>query len=121
MNANCIRNIGKVRFLFEGEIMLTKEGKERTEMIVRNIMSGDNNCGTLATAVANGGTDYFYNAAVPVIAAYDAELADIRKQRDDALKAVENLRFHMEGIASNLHDMATVKNHVMVALPGRRV
>lgn len=80
--------------------MDTKE--ERVETVVRNIMSGDNVCGTLANAALNSDTDYFRRAVQPVVDVYESEASLLRKQRDDALRDAEAKRFALESILSNM-------------------
>lgn len=74
---------------------------ERIDTAVRNILAGDNACGTLANAVQRRDADYFRRAVEPVVRAYEEEAADLRKQRALLLKDVENKRFALEMVVSN--------------------
>lgn len=96
--------------------MDTKE--ERIETVVRNIMSGDNVCGSLVKAAADRDQDYFRRAVAPMADVYDAEISLIRKQRDDALKDVEAKRFALESVLSNLDiPFGPVRDAVARAMP----
>jgi hypothetical protein len=93
--------------------------KTRLETAVSNIMSGDNNCGTLANAALNGDSDYFRDKIRPVVAVYEQEAEDLRQQRDAANRDVELKRFALESILSNMDIPAgPVKDAVARAMPG---
>lgn len=99
---------------------------ERLETAVRNIMSGDNACGTLANAAYNNDHDYFRRAIAPVVDAYEEEAAALAKQRDDALKDAEAKRYALEFIAQNIGGSVQIAEPAIVdamrkALPGRRI
>ena len=99
---------------------------ERLEMAVRNIMSGNNACGTLAKAVANGNADYFRQMLRPVIDVFEQEAAELRRQRTEALHDAETKRFALEFIASNLGGSVAISEPAIVdairkALPGRKI
>lgn len=99
---------------------------ERLETAVRNIMSGDNVCGTLANAAYNNDHEYFRRAIAPVVDAYEEEAAALAKQRDDALKDIEAKRFALEFIAQNIGGSVqiaepAIMDAIRTALPGRRI
>lgn len=99
---------------------------DRLETAVRNIMSGDNACGTLANAAYNNDHDYFRRAIAPVVNAYEQEAADLRRQRDDILKDAEAKRYALEFIAQNLGGSVQIAEPAIVdairqALPGRTI
>ena len=81
---------------------MTTIAQERIDTVVRNIISGDNVCGTLANAVQKRDADYFRRAVAPVIRVYEEEAAAIRRQRDAASADAEGKRQTLEMVASNL-------------------
>jgi hypothetical protein len=100
--------------------------QERIEAAVNNIMSGDNECGTLANAAYKGDRDYFRKMLMPVLAVYEHEAAELRRQRDYAGKDAEAKRFALEFIAQNLGGTVQITEPaiieaVMRALPGRAI
>jgi hypothetical protein len=97
--------------------------QERLETSVRNIMSGDNNCGTLANAALNGDGDYFRRMIAPVIDVYEREAAELRQLRDAASRDAEDKRFALEFIAQNLGGSVLITEPAIIAairkaLPG---
>lgn len=95
---------------------------ERLETAVRNIMSGNQDCGTLANAALNGDGDYFRQMVKPVVDIYEQEAAELRRQRDSALHDAESKRFALEMVASNVSSLpSSVKAAIEKALPGRRI
>ncbi len=76
--------------------------QERVETVVRNIMSGDNGCGTLAHAVQTGDRGYFRRCVRPVLDVYESEAASLRAQRQEALDLSEKRRQALEYLVSNL-------------------
>ena len=95
---------------------------ERLEIAVNNIMSGNNACGTLAKAAQAGDREYFRAMLAPILATYDQEAVELRKQRDDALRDAEAKRFALEMVASNVDiDNPDVITAIKRALPGRMV
>lgn len=96
--------------------------QERINTVVRNILSGNNNCSTLAKACSSGNGQYFYNAVSPAIAVYASELADMTKQRDNLSVDCEAKRFALESIMSNIDakELApSVADAIRKAMPGR--
>lgn len=75
---------------------------EREDTIIRNILSGDNQCGTLQTAVANKDHEYFRRACHGSLAAYEDEARGYRIQRDGILKESEQRRQALEYVAANV-------------------
>lgn len=117
-----IDKIQMVLNLFEGEIVMDNIGKERVDTAVRNILSGQNNCSTLAKAAASGNGQYFYNAIAPVAAVYASELKDMAKQRDYYSADSESKRFALESIISNMSPKAfppSVVDAILKAMPGK--
>lgn len=94
--------------------------QERIDTAVRNILSGNNGCGTLARAAMDGDREYFSLAVRPVVDAYEQELAATRQQRDYANRDNEIKRFALETVVSNLTlPEGPVKDAVKRALPNR--
>lgn len=92
---------------------------DRVETAVRNIMSGDNTCGTLATAAYNGDHEYFRRAIRPIVDAYDGEIAALRQQRDAALADATDKRFALEAVVANLAiPDGVIMDILRKALPG---
>lgn len=76
--------------------------KERIETTVRNIMSGNNECGTLSDAVVAGDGEFFRRMVYPSLYIYDQELHDMRNQRDKYSKAEEEKRQALEYVVQNI-------------------
>ena len=97
---------------------MTNTTQERLETAVNSIMSGDNTCGTLVNAALNSDRDYFREKIRPVVDVYEDEAAALRKQRDDALRDVNDKRFALESVLSNLDIPAgPVKDAIARAMP----
>ncbi len=96
--------------------------KERVETAVRNILSGNNGCGTLAKAAAEADATYFERAIMPVVEAYEEELKAEKIQRARLLKEIEQKRFALEMVISNLgqHINGEIRKAVEIGLPGRQ-
>lgn len=95
--------------------------KERIDTAVRNILSGNNGCGTLANAAMQGNAEYFAKAIQPVVDTYEQELAEVRQQRDYANRVIEMKRFALEMVVSNITlPEGPVKEAVKTAIPGRQ-
>lgn len=75
--------------------------KERIDTAVRNILSGDNACGTLANAVQKRDASYFWRAVAPLAQAYEEEAAAIAAQRQAALDEAGKCRYALEIIIAN--------------------
>lgn len=120
--SDALTNIQTVLNLFQGEIIMNNIGQERIDTAVRNILSGNNNCGTLKNAVDTGNGTYFYNAIAPIAAVYASELEDMTKQRNELSIDNERKRFALESIISNMspNDFPdSVARVIMQAMPGR--
>ncbi|MCC8189070.1 MAG: hypothetical protein LIP77_00345 [Planctomycetes bacterium] len=92
--------------------------QERTETVVRNILSGKNGCGTLQDALVRGDADFFRRMVRPVIGVYEEEAQVLREQRDAALRDAEVKRVALEAILSTLPIPAgPVHDAVARALP----
>lgn len=76
--------------------------EERIETVVRNIMSGDNGCGTLAHAAQTGDRGYFRRCVRPVLDVYESEADALRAQRREALDLSEKRRQALEYLVANL-------------------
>lgn len=90
--------------------------KEREDTIIRNIMSGQNGCGTLAAAAMNGDDEYFRRCVMPILDAYEQEAAALRQQRQEALETAEKRRQALEYAVSNLAIPAAMKPMLATAL-----
>lgn len=75
---------------------------DRINTTVLNIMSGNNECGTLEDAVKNQSASYFAQMVAPALEVYDEELKTIIEQRDEALKDAEVKRYALETIVANI-------------------
>jgi hypothetical protein len=77
--------------------------QEREDAVVRNVMSGNNACGTLRKALESGKLEDFLRTAVrPALLICAGEQAELRKQRDDALAASEARRQILAEVAANV-------------------
>lgn len=92
---------------------------ERLEMAVRNIMSGNNACGTLAKAVQNGDASYFAKMLEPIFRVYEDENAAACALRDAALRDAEAKRFALESILANVPNIpGNLREPLEKAMPG---
>lgn len=71
-------------------------------MIARNILSGNNVCGTLQKAVTAADHSYFAAAAEPILKVKRDEIEHVREQRDKARSEAEKFRFALELMVQNL-------------------
>ena len=113
MNVQFMNKLGLIRSLFKGEIMLTDKAKERIEVAVDNIMSGVNNCGTLANAALYEDKDYFHNAIVPVVAVYDAEYNQLLQERDKLSASMNDAVFIISYFRAN-HPLVMVEAEALL-------
>lgn len=78
------------------------EWQEREDVIVRNISSGNNACGTLQEAIAEGKFDvYLRRMIAPVLNVCEQEQRELRQQRDAALAQSEARRQVLADVAAN--------------------
>lgn len=113
---------GVINF-FDGEIIMDNIGQDRINAVIRNILSGNNNCSTLAKACYEGNGQYFYNAIAPIVAVYASELADMTRQRNEYSKEYELKRYALESVMSNIPKINVSQNvidAVEAAMPGRK-
>ncbi len=95
--------------------------KDREDAIVRSIMSGNNSCGTIQKAMADGKFEEFLREMVfPTLRVCSEEAAFLAKQRDEANSHAQALRFACESVVANMpvDQFPTVKNALKTALPG---
>ncbi len=70
--------------------------------IARNILSGNNTCGTLQKAIERNDSTYFIKMAIPVIDALVSQLRQAETERDKTNAANSQTRFLLETIVQNL-------------------
>jgi hypothetical protein len=76
--------------------------RDREDAVVRSIMSGNNACGTLATASAKGELEEFLRLMVrPTLTVCAGEQIELRRQRDAALAQSEARRRILADVAAN--------------------
>ena len=89
--------------------------RDRVATAVRNILSGNQACGTLDKAAQAGDAAYFEKMIAPVMATYAAEMRELRMQRDAILELSEQRRQALAFVESNgrpppdLHQLALAK------------
>lgn len=92
--------------------------QDRIETAVRSIMSGNNACGTLQSAVTGNG-DYFRQAIAPVIQVYDDELKQAQRDQMYASRDAEFKRQALESVISNIQNLPPdVFSAIARAMPG---
>lgn len=82
--------------------MCKESVREDALVIARNILSGNNNCGTLKLAVESGNAQYFAAAAEPVLGVRHDEIAVLRRQFLAMSEQNNRLRFGLELLVQNL-------------------
>jgi hypothetical protein len=76
--------------------------QDREDAIVRSILSGNNACGTLAKAIADGTLEGFLRGMIrPTLTICADEAWDLRQQRDKALTQSETRRQVLADVAAN--------------------
>ena len=76
--------------------------QDRKNAIVNSIMSGNNACGTLQKALAEGRLNVFIRRMIqPTLRVCAEEAAELRQQRDAALKLSERRRLALANITAN--------------------
>ena len=76
--------------------------EEYARMIVSNILSGSNACGTLQKAVEQRDSAYFEKMATPVIERIAAQLQQAEMERDKANSDRNKAQFALETFIQNL-------------------
>jgi hypothetical protein len=97
---------------------------ERTATIVRNIVSGNNACGTLIDAQGRLNTAFVAEAVRPAVQVCIEEANMLRRDNDALRRDIEAKRFALEFIAANLDGSVKIADPAITdaikrALPGR--
>lgn len=94
--------------------------EERIIAITNSILSGDNECGTIAKALQDGTLgDFIQQMIRPTLEIYEDEYNQLRAENDRLSRENQNKRFALECVLSNeVIDNPVTKQAVKAAMPG---
>ncbi len=88
--------------------------KEYTQTLVRNILSGNNVCGSLRKAVEKMDPDYFEKMAAPVVERLVSQITQAESERDKANSARSQAQFALETFVQNLSSRPEDQNILLI-------